>query len=531
MSVLLAEIAEGGVRLRAVRIMLAGERAFWTPPGDTPLDEHPALAAAWISAQLRSHGVSSIRSLCVDADSTRFHWLTSPSGDPRILRGAVAQSRPSAWGDWHAPEGEDQGASPTDASTATLEALAPADGLPLARDAAVIVPDVVARVLVDELDRLGLPVERIATLWHQLALAWDPGARPALRDATHDDEPVATDTPTTAVMLIESPPDRPRRVLWCWSSRGQVIAGGSAKPGPGPISDSLDLLAGRLSADWLAWGAQLGAGPRRVALLIDDRLDGVDRTALAQMTQRLCPVATVDAVALEDPIAQTLARMAEVSRPIGTNAREGLVALSHRPGALHRATYRWLAASLAAVAMALGLFGFRLHAEAANLKDSGNSASQEWNAELAQQMPELAKDPFPQLKLNDEISQLRKRLDTLVRGRQDTRPILDELDTIAFVLVSEPGVVLLEATLRSDLAAHIVALVPDLATGEILPEVLTGASKFARYTGRFRERGRGRANLYRELTDHEQIEITGEWLDRAATRDGSVGGAVGGGGA
>lgn len=531
MSVILIDLADGGVRIRGVRVLSSSDDDSWRPSPDTPMDNVPTDAAAWIARQLELIEAPEVRSVCIDAGQSRCHWLSAPSSDPRVLRGAITQQRPSAWGDWGGSEGIDAEVSPLEASATTLEALAAPDREPGSeRDGAITIPDAAARVLVDELDQLGVPVERVGSLWHHLARAWDPGARPARNaragTATEDgsaDDSIEAQSPTTAVVMVELASDGKRRVVWTWSDAGRLLAAGIARPGPGPIGGSIEALAGRLSSDWLAWGAQIGASPARLVLLIDERLEGAERGPLARAAERLAPHATVDAISLNDPVAHTLRRISERVSKSTPDAREAIQSLSTRPGKIHRATHRWLTLGLATVAFATLMYGFRLHSRAGDLRQSGADAQAEWRNQLAADLPAIATDPFPEILLNDEVSQLRRQLDLVLRGRQDGRPILAEFDTVAFVLASEPDMILLDAFASGTTGVTISVLAPSIESAEILPELFNGASANARYTGRFVERNSGRANLYRNRADHKQYELQGTWVDRqpAATGGGA----------
>lgn len=515
MSVVLIDLADGGARIRSVRLVTATQDDVWSPADDSAWGQSPAAAAEWVARQIDLHESPPVGSVCIDASDSRCHWLSTPSASPTIMRGAILQSRPSAWGDWST----ESDVSPLDASATALEALAsPERPSGAQRDAVVTIPDAAARVMIDELDAEGIIVERVGCLWHHLARAWDPGARPTVQSDVDSD--LESQSPMTAVVMIEATDDGRRRVVWTWSDRGRLIAAGSARPPKGPIGAAFESLAGRLSSDWLAWGAQIGASPARIVLLVDERLDGAERGPLARAAERLAPNASVDAVSLPDPAAQTLRRIAERAARPTPDAREALQSLSNRPGRIHRSAYRWLTLGLASIALVLGVFGHRLHSSAGALKHEGEAARQAWRNDLAASMPELAIDPFPRIRLDDEISTLRQELDVLLRGRADGRPLLEELDAITFALGSENGIILLDVYMSNATGPTISLLAPDIDTAEFLDDNLSAFSENARYTGNFTERGVGRVRRYRELADHVQFDIQGRWVSGDEAQDG-----------
>jgi hypothetical protein len=406
------ERAATGAAIRRVRLVGPEVDHAWTAPAEDPgpapsgapgstpgLLASTRAAARWVSDQLDD--IRELLAVCTDTDGGLCSWLSVPSADPSVVAAALRLA-PIGGGPAGADGGLSAGLGSTDSplgapgfgSERSIQALAVADpssarsaSLPTLtrkqpgqnvpahgsrqRLAVLSVPDAPVRVFLDELDRLKIEVHSVVSLWHAVAAAWAPGEgaagfrRPGAAGAngSHDGPEarvIASDSPAAAVVLI----DPLGRLVWSWSSEGELIAAGSMRlhtapqpvrsafepaaapppldaeipqggaeltlteggarripPGAGdfaPDSPALECGAsdiGRLVMDWLAWSAQLGQSPERIICLGPTTVPGPARpgaptpSSLAEAVSLAWPGATVDVAINEDPIGATLNRL------------------------------------------------------------------------------------------------------------------------------------------------------------------------------------------------------------------------------
>ncbi len=378
----------GGV-VTGLRLAGRGGEERWTLPDQTegaaPTDD-VALAAAWLKSRLTHQGQAPIIDmLCTDPDGSLAGWISSPSDEPSVVN-AVARQGGSA----SSPAGTDA-VGPTGqpsliaeyagvAGESSIERLGPAlavapssngtgkaarSGRGSARSAAspqrlavLAHADAVIRLLIDELDRLGVEVRATCSLWHALSMVWDP-ASPGAGGASDED---ARSAPVTAVVIAT--PDG--RLVWSWSRGGRLEAAGSMRvrathpmtPAPGAIAEASRTggfsgraatedrprlhfggpEASRLCAEWLAWGLQLGLSPSRVIAALPEA-DASSAASFGEAVGRTWPGVTVDAALHDDPLSATLSRLAErideAPRAV-EGAGAALRGLSARPVAAHR---------------------------------------------------------------------------------------------------------------------------------------------------------------------------------------------------
>lgn len=351
-------------------------------------------AAAWVAEELGR--IRELAAICIDPAGGVCGWLSTPSASPEIVVAALQQAQTSNLvpGVAEAPAGSGFGLlgdGPLGpGSDRSIEALAPIDAAPTStlrsrfqknapkpgaggkrRLAVLSIPDVAARVFIDELDKLKVEVQSVMSLWHAAAASWDPG-RPAKAPrgstgggsqnghAAPDDVIDSVSAPTTAVLLIEPS----GRVLWTWSIAGDLIAAGSMRarvhprglmpsttgedgkplpagplpgdsqvgtltgetgvsarrlgestviePAPTPMIQYGDPEIGRLVMDWLSWSAQLGVSPERMICLGPETTAGRDAPLTASLSESLArcwPGATADVAVYDDPIGATLNRL------------------------------------------------------------------------------------------------------------------------------------------------------------------------------------------------------------------------------
>jgi len=248
----------------------------------------------------------------------------------------------------------------------------------------------------------------------------------------------------TAIVAL----DPAGRLVWSWSRGGTTLAGGSqrlqtaqtteAEPDRiergrtrQPFVVTSDLA--RLGSDWLSWSVQLGVSPTRVVLVGDPAaVDGaLDAAAIGRELSRIRPDAPIDMVREEDPIGATLARLA--GRDL-SNGQTGLSELTERPGRAHRAMYRWGAVALLLAAVAVGTVAWRFLAIGSDVK-SQVSDLQSTFVDIATDNG-LSVGPGAMMDLQLRIDALKSQQVDL-RGIDDPRPVLEELEALSFVLASD----------------------------------------------------------------------------------------------
>jgi hypothetical protein len=436
----------GGGGIRSLRLIAAGLAREWTAPegravssidggaGSAVIAAHAG--AQWISETLDSVGLKRLAALCLDAEGSICTWISSTSADPSVVKATMVQAgvdgdgsgagvgaaRLLAMADGGGSSGGGGGVG-VDTSVQALATLEPeVDGpkglslkkkapaqLPRKQRLAVLaVQDAVARVLLDELDRRGIETERVVSIWHAMAAAWDRSQSASLSDRL-----VSAHSPGGAVILVEPT----GRLVWAWTRAGELVAGGTMRlstrsraaeesasealavsdsatrpiapelPGSSMSVDFTAADAGRIAVDWLSWSAQLGHCPERVVCLSVPTLgdpekgSGMGPEALFANLARAWPGATIDGAVHEDPIGATLARLAGLGPedrtvtttvdprdelPYHARPREALADLTARPGKADRRLHQWIGVSLCAAAALTAVVGWQL-GQSANL--------------------------------------------------------------------------------------------------------------------------------------------------------------------
>ncbi len=480
--------AQGGERLCEVRLVGEGSEDSHALDGNwsdaSAARAQVQVAAEWIAQRLlQGEGArAGLRMICVDVEGARCSWLSAPGVEESVVAGALSMS--DAWGEggssaslsngpWAPPAGDE-------ASIQSLAAPAPPQARtkdPLALRLAVLsVPDVSARLLVDDLDDRGISADRVVSLWHAAAMAWDPAApgAPGQRHAG-DDRVVDSGAPATAVVLV----DPKGRLVWSWSRGADLLAAGSMRlhrtedesASVGVTRANLS----RLAAEWLGWSAQLGAAPARVVVVTPrtHEGDGLTPAELGQALGELWPGASVDLAVHEDPVLATLVRLARMDAPPAQGAsdrRQSLVTLSGRPGRAHRSMYRWASGAILAGALAMGVVAWRSWSSAGAARER-----------LETLRTTVADRVLPLLPANDAVgrelarSQPAESLRTLVeRRRQElspkdldvAMPIMQELSTLTTVLGTD--IVEIKDLQLTPLNCILELRVPDLATADLV---------------------------------------------------------------
>jgi len=524
-------------------------------------------AAAWIKRQLAStRSGGGLAMLCLDSDGAVCSWITSPSASPSVISAIARQGGMPTSSDSAAELSESRvsaaplsfyGALGLESSIQALgtEAQPAADrpgrsfrtmlpgvnGAPASvgpaptasqRLAVLAIADVPARLLLDALDRAPVLVETVGSLWHAIAMAWDaPVSRPAAVERI-----VAEATAVAATIII----DPEGRLLWTWSEAGRLLLGGSmrlriartADDGLGTDSGAIEPASSdpvvqygpdevaRLTAEWLAWSAQLGRAPTRITCILMDQVGEVERSpSPAEFGHRLgesWPGATVDVLLQADPVGTTLARVAralentpaEHSPP--PTAGSALVELSQRPGRQHRRMYTWASAAIVMGALGIAAAAWQLNASAGKAKAASQALEQRWREVLKQTHPttmtaQLGKGPYQVLQ--EEIA----RLEAAARPieRDPVMPVLQELETVSMV-VGNSGYAIESIEMDTTGRPRVIAISDNTPDAEALLEALrrVGGSNVADWTATYAAKREGDANKVRGV-------YSGSWEKRS----------------
>jgi hypothetical protein len=461
----LVRSARGDV-INACRLISERSEQSWSAPSYTPdasVTHDTEAAADWLAAQIRARG-SRLDVLCLDTDGGIGAFLTSPSSDPAIVAAVALQKAMPTGSGGVTPLGE-YAPSPDAAAVALLgEPEAPTE--PASKPTGVKTPskprrlavlainDVPARLLLDALDARGITVSTVTSLWHAVAAVWDPASprgTPAREDvvAAHTTHAAG---PITAIVML----DVDGRLVWCWSSGGSLLAGGSirlpqdkspetalsdpARPARAEAKPGIHVSAreaARLTTEWLAWAAQLGTAPSRVICIAPRSSESSpDLATFGESLAKAWPDAPVDLATSPDPLAETLTRLAERvdDAPKDASPVTPLPGLASRPARAHRRLLVFSSLAVAAVAMALGVWAYRLRAEAGEARAGALRVMDAWQNELRPIDPQLALRP------DDAPFELQKRLDKLIADakpkttRGKSRPIMEELAVLSMVL-------------------------------------------------------------------------------------------------
>jgi hypothetical protein len=546
--------SDRGARLIAVRVIaervgsLADER--WSPRAGEPSPLESAEAAAdWLDDRLRTlpGRPGHLDAICIDPDGSLCSWISTPSTEPAVIAAISRQSDAAL----DAASGRSSAQSPLSFFSATpLEASVQALGSPHAdpaasngtaastapaggtrRTAVLAGADAAARTFVDALDRRRTHVDTVLSLWHAMALAWDPGA-PGAAPAKGRDALVSTFDQVAAILLITSD----SRLLWCWSRQSRVIAGGSIRlPSKFVSSDQPPIVvlgtdqAARLTTEWLAWAAQLGCVPARIVAVLPDETSATladnaptGPSAFAGALAASWPGAPIDAAPHADPLQATL-RRAALSLEAGAESR-GLAApasntpdalggtqlrgLSSRPGHSHRALYVWSALAAASAALAIGLIAWSIRRESQQTRLAADRLFTQAEALVVARIPDALSRPVAPVELvRDLVTAQENRL----RRPSDltpAMPVLEELETLSFVLGSADYEI--TEVRMSEIAPLIRLTVPSLRDYEELVDALP------RISGSFcdwrlsQQSGAG--------SDRLNVTMTGSWTPEARTR-------------
>ncbi len=501
--------------LSMVRIRALGSEEVWTLPAPsaarTDGAETDERDASWWKAQAVdaarwvAHRCGAGRRLavaCVDVSESSCVWLSAPSADPDI----VAASLRMAGEEWEAldpgstvqPVVGPRGNAATKRATRVFGVrIAGEDGPAQAVRMPVIVSsDALVRLWLDELNRSGVRVGVVASLWHAMASGWRS-------------ETTASGAEIEAVALCDG-----ERLVWCWSRAGRLLTGGwmaiprvrsEEEPDEPPSVDARAAMA-RLSLDWLSWAAQIGDTPQRVTLV------GSDVEALAAPLEESWPDARVERVPTEDAIGATLSRVEQRLSEGDSGAepaysdedpRESMVALSRRRGRAHQRLYTGVGATCALLAVGIGALGWRAREHASALRREVDNARDSSKAMVMEVAPGLAESASPRMAALSALEAMRKEQPTF-SDPPAARPIMDEAARVLSVMsdLSSRGLQFDELVLHEGLPSGAMTA-PDFETGEEVSARLRAAPGRIRWDVQFERRD---GNLYK-------YRLTGQWTE------------------
>lgn len=473
MTVRLAYItreSRGGV-LRGVRLVGQNADERWSGAGGSAGHEGAIeLAAGWIAEKLsQTRSAGRLEMLCLDADGGVCSWVSTPRAE---LAGTVARmgstsgmaaGMPGEGGEggsttpltYFAGEDIDSTIQPLvsvgedddeGAGGAIVKAKASSKhgsgGKSAERVAVLAMGDVPARVLMDSLDRLGVEVQSVASVWHVIARVWDPESPLAPGRAGVARDGVAESSPTVASVVVDPGEGR---LIWSWSQGGELVAGGSMRLRMHGTEEVPRVVYGadevaRLVSEWMSWSVQVGRCPRRVVCVVpgegaDEQAAGFGQALGAAWTE-----ATVDLAVHADPMGVTLTRLATalegtpIPKDRSPDAGASLVGLTDRPGKAHRLFYWWIALFVIAASALTGVVAWQFRQKAVELREAAAAWNAKWSAELKEAFPSaIGRVEGPKLALEDEIARIQKEI-VPAQNKDPAKPVLEELQTISMVL-------------------------------------------------------------------------------------------------
>lgn len=512
-------------------------------------------AAAWVAEQLGS-ATRILELVTVDVAGGICSWISAPSAEPAVVTAAIRQ---------HAGSTSPLKEAILSPARSTQALAAPGGGADRAttRYPVLSLPDAPVRVFLDELDRRGIEVRAVESLWHALAAAWDPAAERAGSRRGREpgsDRVVAGDGPATAIVMLDPGHDSDGRLVWAWSRQGALLAagsmrlatvvpprrpevplrealretgaeeptavvdlarrvGGEAREEPAPAALACaEPETGRLALDWLAFAAQTGVNPERiiafgapVAAGQNGHAGGGQIGSIAHALGRVWPGATVDAATDEDPIGSTLRRLSsEAASPEAMHAdpRAALASLTLRPGRLDRRVFRWTAAAILAASLGVALLGWQLGRAAAETRgqiDVAKGQQAELLTSLTTDFPDLNAQKIT--RSGNPEGELAQALATLrANSKEDAapKPIVAELMNILKAIEPYADTVKVQK-IDINLFAAVRLTLPEAET-EAGPKILgelRDRSTMLEWQGQFVSGGRGQ--------EGRPYVLTGQW--------------------
>lgn len=477
--------------LSRLRLVGEGTDATWTAPELGESDELTARTlryratdgAAWLASQpgIRRR----LSGVVLDVDDALCAWVKAPS-EARPVLSAALRNLMQEWGDEHLADSvealthrekersdvasrsplmrklrsmrrdEDQ-----DEATPEEEPLSFRQGVAVS---VLALPDALARLWLDALDRRSVKVGPVLSLWHGAALAWND----------------ASDAGVTGVLLIDDD-----RLVWSWASGHDLLAGGAvelerARPAPdaedeavAPREDHRPAACKRLALDWLTWASQLGVTPDRLVLVGPD-CKGWASALAAQWTD-------IPAHLIEEPraVGATLASIASSGFDASESSRRCLAALSHRPTRALRARYRLAGAAMLLLLVAVSSVAFRLSQKAEEWRDQAAAIREESVDAVRVRFPGIggARVPNPEKAAEMQVQTLLGA--ESIEMPPQPREVLIELTRIADIFAApEAEIRILEIELDQDRGNELRYTVPDRQlAAEILQQLKEGPNR------------------------------------------------------
>jgi hypothetical protein len=316
---------------------------------------------AWLAGQ--GEAKKRIGAVMVDIDEAECRWISAAGDSPSPA--IVASKLRSMTDEWTRlyPVGGVQPlgrANPREQKASGAED----DDAAATRDnagaqAVLVLPDGGVRLLLDRLDRAGIRVERVTSVWHALAgtIAESSDQSSSTRDGSVGGSARVQNDITAAVLI-----DPGHRVAWVWRRCGRLVcAGRFALP---RISDDVDQqadrIASRLALEWSSWSPPLGAAPTRAAVLGPPETQeagagqGDHTERLAAALERRAGGSLRAAASPGDPVMFAQGLASGSLTPAG-----GLDRLASRPDRAVRRRFMVGSAALLLVAAALAGLGWR----------------------------------------------------------------------------------------------------------------------------------------------------------------------------
>ncbi|MCC6426463.1 MAG: hypothetical protein IT435_06550 [Phycisphaerales bacterium] len=495
--------SDRGSRLTGVRLVSPRTDEQWLPKAsdDAGAEDATDTAADWITA--RAGNSKRIAMMILDAEGGICSWANIPSVDSAVVDAIVRQQLEA--GEDRGPEQAEgapteSGAGPArfyapSASDSTVQPLwsspldAGQDDESRRRASVLAISDGIARVLLDSIDARGVECNAVHSIWHGIAGAWDPSA--AVGPANADNIVAESQGAPVGIIVIEPG----GRLLWAWARGGRLLVGGLARL---PVrrnaaTDQTEIevplltrdIAARVTADWLAWTAQLACAPDRIVMIIptgaeDAADDSLGAAGFGRAIARSWSGAPVDVAIHDDPIGATLHRLAEVSeeRDETPSLRQApdpgrqLVTLTNRPGGAHRKLYLWSSLAITAGAVVVGILAWGLRIQASRVSALSRQVESSWKDPFKE--VKLTRPPMPGMEAMDLQSEVeRVRRESMpISGVEQARPIVREFEILSHVLAL-PDFELNSISL--DTRAGTVSIqvnAPDLASGEALSDAL-----------------------------------------------------------
>lgn len=478
-----------GAALRGLRLVGGHTDDTWqagTSTDPSLITESINEGARWIRDRLNANSKSRTLSvLCLDTNGAVCSWIKPEDADASLLNDAIAGNADEHDPDSLEPEihsgiGERLPMLPLELGFEFLDQTQTSTG---SRSAVMASPDIPGRLLKDELDAMGIKIGCFTSIWHAIAHSWDPGTGNPAHSA---ERIVSSDAPISATIILDADAGR---LVWTWSRQGQLITGGSARiqthpdqQARLPIVRSEDIA--RLCSDWLGWSSQLGVAPSRVifvgnpaqinnpAISSDSTSEeneppkplGLNAPQIGAAISRAWPEATIDLIEHDDPIGETLAKLAN-------GQRDGLISLNqltNRPGRTHRSMYRWAALALFAISTTILLMAYQLLSQAGDINSQTDGLNNQRLTVLNEYNPELVRSLIPSNNLQTKLNQMRRNQGPLRNTR--AKPILEELETISYVF-GVPGIEI-ETIKLNNTTATVTVRVDDIAQAEQINQSL-----------------------------------------------------------